>query len=49
MLEQYKEDYPDFYTIMNNAINENKISHAYMFEIDENLEETEPQNVPYTI
>lgn len=38
MLEQYKEDYPDFYTIMNNAINENKISHAYMFEIDENLD-----------
>lgn len=37
MLEKYKEDYKEFYSIINNAINEDKISHAYMFEIDDNI------------
>lgn len=37
MLEKYKDDYKEFYSILNNAINENKVSHAYMFEIDENI------------
>ena len=39
MLERYKDDYKEFYTIMNNAINENRISHAYMFELDENIDQ----------
>ena len=34
MLEKYKNDYKEFYSIMKNAINTSKISHAYMFEID---------------
>lgn len=38
MLEKYKNDYNEFYSIMKNAINTSKISHAYMFEIDENLD-----------
>jgi len=37
MLEKYKDDYKEFYSIINNAINNQKISHAYMFEIDDNL------------
>lgn len=38
MLEKYKDDYSEFYTIMNNAIKEDKISHAYMFELDEAID-----------
>ncbi len=38
MLEKYKDDYGEFYTIMNNAIKEDKISHAYMFELDEAID-----------
>lgn len=38
MLEKYKNDYKEFYSIMKNAINTSKISHAYMFEIDDNLD-----------
>ena len=38
MLEKYKEDYNEFYSIINNAIKNDKINHAYMFEIDDNLE-----------
>lgn len=38
MLEDYRQDYQEFYTIINNAIKEDKISHAYMFEIDENID-----------
>lgn len=38
MLEKYKDDYVEFYTIMNNAIKEDKISHAYMFELDEAID-----------
>lgn len=41
MLEKYKSNYKEFYLIMNNAIKENKISHAYMFEIDENINQEE--------
>ncbi len=41
MLEKYKEDYKEFYSIINNAINNDKISHAYMFEIDNNLDKEE--------
>lgn len=37
MLEKYKDDYKEFYSVIMNAINDNKISHAYMFEIDENI------------
>lgn len=37
MLEKYKNDYKEFYSIMSNAIKESKLSHAYMFEIDDNL------------
>lgn len=37
MLDKYQEDYKEFYSILNNAINANKLSHAYMFEIDENI------------
>ena len=39
MLEKYKEDYEEFYTIINNAIKNDKISHAYMLEIDDNLDQ----------
>lgn len=38
MLEKYKEDYKEFYSIINNAINNDKISHAYMFEVDGNID-----------
>ena len=38
MLDKYKEDYKEFYSILNNAINANKLSHAYMFEIDDNID-----------
>ncbi len=38
MLEVYKDEYKEFYSIFNNAIVEDKISHAYMFEIDDNLD-----------
>lgn len=38
MLEKYSENYKEFYKIINNAISENKISHAYMFEIDDNID-----------
>lgn len=38
MLEKYKDNYKQFYSILNNAINEKKISHAYMFEIDDNID-----------
>ena len=38
MLEKYKDNYGEFYTIMNNAIKEDKISHAYMFELDEAID-----------
>ena len=38
MLDKYKEDYKEFYSILNNAINTNKLSHAYMFEIDDNID-----------
>lgn len=38
MLEKYINDYKEFYSIMKNAINTSKISHAYMFEIDDNLD-----------
>lgn len=38
MLEKYKTDYNEFYSIINSAINENKISHAYMLEIDDNID-----------
>jgi DNA polymerase III delta prime subunit len=37
MLDKYQEDYKEFYSILNNAINANKLSHAYMFEIDDNI------------
>jgi DNA polymerase-3 subunit delta' len=37
MLEKYKDDYKEFYSIMTNAINESKLNHAYMFEIDDNI------------
>lgn len=37
MLDKYKEDYQEFYSILNNAINSNRLSHAYMFEIDDNI------------
>jgi len=37
MLDKYKDDYKEFYSILNNAINENKVSHAYMFEVDDNI------------
>jgi len=37
MLEKYKDNYKEFYFIMKNAINESKLNHAYMFEIDDNL------------
>jgi len=39
MLDKYKNDYKEFYSIINNAINGNKISHAYMFEIDANIDQ----------
>lgn len=38
MLEKYKEDYKEFYSIIKNALNESKLNHAYMFEIDNNLD-----------
>lgn len=38
MLEKYKNDYKEFYSIIKNAINTSKVSHAYMFEIDDNLD-----------
>ena len=41
MLEKYKTDYNEFYSIINNAIDNNKISHAYMFELDDNLNQDE--------
>ncbi len=41
MLEKYKTNYNEFYSIINNAIEENKISHAYMFELDDNLDQEE--------
>ncbi|MBE6150612.1 MAG: hypothetical protein E7162_02190 [Firmicutes bacterium] len=37
MLEKYQEDYKEFYSILNNAIIANKLSHAYMFEVDDNI------------
>lgn len=37
MLDKYQNNYKEFYSILNNAVNENKISHAYMFEIDNNI------------
>lgn len=37
MLEKYQEDYKKFYSILNNAIIANKLSHAYMFEVDDNI------------
>lgn len=36
MLDKYK-DYDSFYTIINNSIYNQKISHAYMFEVDESI------------
>ena len=39
MLEEYKQDYQEFYTIINNAIKENRISHAYMFELEESIDQ----------
>ncbi len=36
MLDKYK-DYESFYTIINNSIYNQKISHAYMFEVDESI------------
>ncbi len=36
MLDKYK-DYDRFYKIISNSINDHKISHAYMFEIDESI------------
>lgn len=41
MLEKYKTDYNEFYSIINNAIDNNKISHAYMFELDDNINQEE--------
>ena len=41
MLEKYRSDYNEFYSIINNAIDENKISHAYMFELDDNINQEE--------
>lgn len=38
MLEKYQNDYKEFYSILNNSINANKLSHAYMFEIDDNID-----------
>ncbi len=38
MLEEYREEYSDFYSIINNAIRDDKLSHAYMFEIDDNID-----------
>ncbi len=37
MLDKYQDDYKEFYSILNNAINANKLCHAYMFEIDDNI------------
>ncbi|MBR4261947.1 MAG: hypothetical protein IKQ35_01100 [Bacilli bacterium] len=37
MLDKYK-DYENFYKIMKNCINDHKISHAYMFEVDESID-----------
>lgn len=36
MLDKYKE-YENFYKIIKNSINSNKISHAYLFEIDDSI------------
>ena len=36
MLDKYV-DYENFYKIITNSINDHKISHAYMFEIDESI------------
>lgn len=36
MLDKYKE-YETFYKIIKNSINSNKISHAYLFEIDDSI------------
>lgn len=41
MLKKYQENYKEFFSIINNAIKENRLSHAYMFEMDDNIDSGE--------
>lgn len=36
MLDKYKDEQPILYNLLNNAINNNKLSHAYLFETNDN-------------
>lgn len=44
MLDKYKDNYEEFYNIFTNSIDQNKLNHAYMLEIDENIDIKQLEN-----